>query len=522
MYRSLFSVAGFTLVSRMTGFLRDVMLGAILGAGLLADAFYVAFRLPNHFRAIFGEGAFNAAYVPSYSRVLETEGAEEAKHFSSQIFTLLLASQVALLALAWAFMPQVVGLLAPGFDSDPQKFDAAVRLTDITFPYLLFITIVTLYSGTLNAQRRFAAAAFAPVLLNLVMIATLACAWLFPTAAHAAAWGVTISGVAQLALLMFAAQRAGSLAGFARPRWSADVKQFFGAIVPAVIGSAGVQIALFADTIIASLLPTGSVSAIYYADRIYQLPIGVIGIAAGTVLLPEMSRRLSAGDPGAAFHAQNRTMALTIALSAPFVVAFLMIPDLIMQGVFLRGRFTLEAAAQSASVLASYGFGLLAVVLIRSAVASFQARGDTRTPMMVSLTAVALNVALKLALYKPFGAAGLALATAAGAWVNFGALTFLAVRGGSMAPDRTLGRVCAAVAVASLVLAAVAMIGAGPARVLAAAVGRFTTEIELTILSCAGFAAYGAVLLVGLMFLGVRLARPIGKPAPAENPSAGN
>ena len=516
MYKNLFSVAGYTLLSRLTGFLRDVMLGAVLGAGMLADAFYVAFRLPNHFRAIFGEGAFNAAYVPSYSRVLETEGADEARHFSSPIFTLLLASQVILLALAWAFMPGVVSLLAPGFDADPEKFQTAVTLTNITFPYLLMITLVTLHSGTLNAQRRFAAAAFAPVLLNLVMIATLAVAYLFPSAGQAAAWGVTISGAAQLALLMIAARRAGMLAGFARPSWSADVRQFFGAIAPAVIGSAGVQIALFADTIIASLLPTGSVSAIYYADRIYQLPIGVIGIAAGTVLLPEMSRRFAAGDPGAAFHAQNRTMALTIALSAPFIVAFLMIPELIMRGVFLRGRFTLDAAQASAAVLAAYGFGLLAVVLIRSAVASFQSQGDTRTPMMISLSAVAINVVLKLVLYKPLGAAGLAFATAVGAWINFGALSLLAIRAGHMQPDRTLMRVCLAVFIACLALALVAVVGAGPARALAHAVGMFLNEIELSTLGAAGLVTYGVVLLAGFRVLGVRLARP-AKGAPAES-----
>ena len=514
MLGSFFSVAGYTLLSRVTGFLRDVMLGAVLGAGMLADAFYVAFRLPNHFRAIFGEGAFNAAYVPSYSRVLETEGAQEAKHFASQIATLLLGSQVVLLALAWAFMPQLVALLAPGFDAEPEKFGAAVALTRITFPYLLFITLVTLHSGTLNAQRHFAAAAFAPVLLNVAMVAALALAFAFPSAAFAAAWGVTISGALQLLLMIEAARRAKVLAGFARPRWSADVKQFFAAMGPAVIGSAGVQIALFADTIIASLLPTGGVSAIYYADRLYQLPIGVIGIAAGTVLLPEMSRRIAAGDAGGAFHAQNRTMAITIALCAPFAVAFLMIPETIMRGVFLRGQFTQEAAQASASVLAAYGFGLMAVVLIRAAVASFQSRGDTRTPMMVSLAAVALNVVLKLFLYEPYGAAGLAFATTMGAWLNFAALTWLALRAGFMQPDRMLGRVGMAAAVATFILALVAAFWIEPARVIAAYIGAFQNEIELLTLGLAGAAASGLALYAGLRFLGV----PLKRAAKGSNP----
>ena len=406
MYKNLLSVGFFTLLSRGTGFFRDVALGAVLGAGMLADAFYIAFRLPNHFRTIFGEGAFNAAYVPSYSRVLESEGGAAAKSFSSQIFTLLLASQVLLLALALLFTPQLIELLAPGFEADPEKMRLAVTMTQITFPYLLFITLVTLHSGTLNANGRFAAAAFAPVLLNLVMLAFLAIAFLFPDAGIAASYGITVSGVAQLALLMVAARRAGVLEGLERPRLDFNVKQFFSALGPAVIGSAGVQIALFADTIIGSMLPTGGISSIYYADRIYQLPIGVIGIAAGTVLLPEMSRRRAAGDHGAACHAQNRTMALTLALAAPFFVAFLAIPDLIMRGVFLRGRFTAEAAAASAAVLAAYGVGILAIVLIRSAVASFQAQGDTRTPMLVALLAVAINVALKIVLFRPLRSRG--------------------------------------------------------------------------------------------------------------------
>lgn len=507
MYRNLLSVAGMTLLSRVTGFLRDVVLGAILGAGALADAFYIAFRLPNHFRAIFGEGAFNAAFVPSYARVLETEGGEAARRFGGQIFTLLLISQLALLAVAWAFTDELVTLLAPGLSEKPGEFAHAVFMTRITFPYLTFITLVTLLSGVLNAQGRFAAAAFAPVLLNVLMVAFLALAFLFPHAGVAASCGVLASGVAQFALLVAAARRAGVFTPPARPRWSADAKQFFGALGPAVIGSAGVQIALFADTIIGSMLPAGGISSIYYADRIYQLPIGVIGIAAGTVLLPEMSRRLASGDPGGAFHAQNRTMALTIALSAPFFVAFTTIPDLIMRGVFLRGAFTEDAALASAAVLRAYGFGLFAIVLIRSAVASFQARGDTRTPMIVSLTAVGFNVLLKLALFAPLGAAGLASATAFGAWVNFGLLVWLALRSESMRFDSSLGKVTLASAIAAALLGLVALAGRAPAQALAQQIGAFENEIALALLGTAGAIVYGVALLALLRRFGVSLAK---------------
>ncbi|MCB1541157.1 MAG: murein biosynthesis integral membrane protein MurJ [Rhodoblastus sp.] len=521
MIRNLLSVGGFTLLSRITGFARDIVLAATLGAGLMTDAFVVAFRLPNHFRAIFGEGAFNAAFVPSYARVLETEGATEAQKFSSRIFTLLLASQIALLVLALAFTPFFVDLLAPGFRADPRKFDLAVALTRVTFPYLMFVTLVTLHSGVLNANGRFAAAAFAPVLLNLTMIVALSLAFLFPNAGYAAATGVALAGFVELFLLEVATRRAGIGSNLTRPRWDADAKQFFKALGPAVIGSAGVQIALFADTIISSLLPTGGPSSIYYADRIYQLPIGVIGIAAGTVLLPEMSRAFAAGAPEEAIRAQNRTMALTIALAAPFFVAFLTIPELIMRAVFVRGRFTDADALASAHVLGAYAIGLIAIVLISSARASFQARGDTTIPMIASLTAVALNVALKIFLYKPLGAPGLALATALGAWINFGILAVLALRAGAMRPNAVLTKVAAASAIAALVLATIAVFGEPAARRLVAGLDGFATLAELALLGLAGMIAYIVVFLAAARAIRLdlsalkgarRRADPVAKP----------
>jgi putative peptidoglycan lipid II flippase len=507
MFKHLLSVSLFTLLSRVTGFARDIILARALGAGLIADAFVVAFRLPNHFRAIFGEGAFNAAFVPTYSRTLEQEGAETATRFAGHVNAWLLLSQIVLLALAWVFTPQLVRLLAPGFADEPEKFALTVALTRVTFPYLLCVTLVTLHSGVLNANRRFAAAAFAPVLLNLSMIAALALAFLFPNAGFAAAVGVLVAGLLELALVMGAARRIGALAPLSRPALSEQVKHFFKVLVPAVIGSAGVQIAIFADTIIGSFLPTGGPSSIYYADRIYQLPIGVLGVAAGTVLLPEMSRRLAAGDEGAAFHAQNRTMALTIALAAPFFVAFLTIPDAIMRGVFRHGAFTEADALASAAVLAAYGLGLPAVLLIRSAVASFQARGDTMTPMVVSLVAVAINVALKIAFWKQYGAPALAAATAVGAWINVALLTGLALKRGWMKPDGTLARVALATVVAAAALTAVAIFARGPIEDYGRQFGVLARLVDLAILGALGAAIYAGVLAVALLALKVRLAR---------------
>ncbi len=504
MYRSLFSVGALTLLSRLTGFARDLALAAVLGAGAVNDAFVVAFRLPNQFRAIFGEGAFNTAYVPSYSRVLATEGDDEAKRFSSQIFTLLLGSQLVLLALAFAWTPWFVDLMAPGFAAEPEKFALAVRMTRITFPYLLFITLVTLHSGTLNAHGRFAAAAFAPVLLNVAIVGFLSLAWLFPNAGEAASWGVVTSGVAQLALVAMAARRRGLLERLAWPRLSADVRQFFRALAPAIIGSAGVQIAIFADTIIASLLPTGVVSSIYYAERLYQLPIGVIGVAAGTVLLPEMSRRLAGGDPGGAFHAQNRTMAISVALSAPFCVAFLLIPEIITRAAFLRGAFSADAAARSAAVLAAYGLGLMPIVLIRSAVASFQARGDTTTPMVISLAAIAVNVGLKVALYQTWGAVGLALATAAGAWINLAGLAALALWRGWMRPDLRLTEAAAAAFCAGGLLSLALTLADRPVLAWAQSLPHWGNEAQLAALGAIGGVVYGVALGAGLLAAGAR------------------
>src|SRR5215813_5430816 len=302
----IFTVGGYTLLSRLTGFARDIMLAAILGAGPVADAFFVAFRLPNHFRAIFAEGAFNAAFVPAYAHVHGEKGEVTAHLFADRIFTLLFLSQVILLVVAWLFMPQAMSVLAPGFSDDAEQRRLAIELTRITFPYLLLITLVTLYGGMLNVMHRFASAAAASIFLNIAMMATLAVAVWFPTPGHAAAWGVLISGFLQYFLLAGDLARHGGLSRFAPLKLDEDVRSFFKALGPATLGSMGTQVALFADTIIATFLPAGALSALYYADRLNQLPIGVIGIAIGTVLLPEMSRQLTAHDQAGARHSQNR------------------------------------------------------------------------------------------------------------------------------------------------------------------------------------------------------------------------
>ncbi|MGL5116419.1 MAG: murein biosynthesis integral membrane protein MurJ, partial [Beijerinckiaceae bacterium] len=423
-----------------------------------------------------------------------------------RILTLLLASQIVLLALALLFTPGLVSLLAPGFAGDAGKFALAVEITRITFPYLTLITLVTLWSGVLNAGGRYAAAAAAPVLLNLSLIAFVLLAFLFPTPAHAAGWGVFAAGVLEAALLAVVAHRAGLLMRPVRPARDKDVGQFFSAFLPAVIGAAGVQIAMFADTIIATLLPEGSASSLYYADRIYQLPLGVIAIAAGTVLLPTMSKKLAAEDVAGAQDAQNRTLALTLLLAAPFWAATLIIPDLIIAAVFQRGAFEAGAVSGAAGVLSAYGVGLIAAVSIRSIVASFHARGDTRTPMYVSLGAVAFNVALKLLLMGEWGVMGLALATALGATVNLALLVYIADGRGWFAPDATLGKMLLATGIAALGLALLLVL---TRDIFGLWLAPFVFGRELALLAhgFSGALVYGGIVAISFRILRLRIRR---------------
>ncbi len=505
MFRQFASVGGLTLLSRLSGFARDIIMAYVLGAGRLADAFLVAFRIPNHFRAIFAEGAFNAAYIPTYARIQITEGPTSAQKFYAQLFSMLIVSQLLLLALAWWFMPQVIDLLAPGYRAEPAKFALALRLTRITFPYLACIVLVTLHSATLNANRHFAAAAFAPILLNVSIGACLALAFLFPNAAYAASFGVLLAGFVQMAFIMLALRRAGIGEALAWPRWDADMARFFRILGPAVIGSAGVQIAIFADTIIASTLPDGAQASINYADRLYLLPVGVIGVAAGTVLLPEMSRRLANQDAKGAFGAQNMTLAVTLALTAPFFVAFLMVPDLVLKAAFMRGRFNAGDAAASARVLFAYALGLLALVSIRPVVAGFQAEGDLKTPMYISLAAVAVNVTLKLGLVQHLGAAGLAGATAVGAWINVLLLAIFAYRRRLFHPDATLLIMMAATLNSAMWLTVWIYGATDPLGAFTAPLHGWAAPVQVILLAGGGAVIYGGFMLAQLRLFNINV-----------------
>jgi putative peptidoglycan lipid II flippase len=432
--RNFATVGGATLSSRVLGFVRDILMAAALGTGPVADAFVVAFRFPNLFRRLFAEGAFNSAFVPLFARTLEGEGREDAKAFAQEAMAGLLTVLALVTAVAMIAMPVLMVILAPGFIGDPEKFDLTVFLTRITFPYLTLVSILALISGVLNGLGRFAAAAFAPTLLNVVLIGVL---WALLAAdlageAEAGMWlaiGVVIGGFAQLALVFGDLHRAGFLLKLVRPRWSERMKRLVSLGVPGIIAGGITQINIVVGTMIASL-QAGAVSLLYYADRLYQLPLGVVGIAIGVVLLPELSRRLKAGDEAGVKVASARSLEFAMLLTLPAAVALAAIPVPLVSVLFERGAFSEEARIGTAAALQAFAIGLPSFVLIKVFSPAFFAREDTKTPMLVGGLSVAVNVACSLALFQFIGHVGIALATSLAGWVNALVLYYLIVKRG--------------------------------------------------------------------------------------------
>jgi len=424
MFKRLLSVGGFTLLSRITGFARDILMAWIIGPGLLSDAFIVAFMFPNYFRSIFGEGAINPAFLPRYAALQAHGEADKAARFADQIFSWQMLAQLAILVGGLFAMPQIVSVLAPGFAAHADQMALTVGLARITFPYLILTLVAIQLSAMLNAIDRFWAAAAWSNFQNLGMIATLICWRWFPNAAYAAAWGVLLGGFAQLFFMLWAAKRDHLDLHIVWPRWTAEVKEFFAALGAVTLGTATTLIAPMIDTVLASFLATGSRTALYYGDRINQLPLGVLGIALGTVLLPRMSALLANDDRPGSDAAQNNAAALTLLLTLPFAAVFVAIPDTIMTAIFAHGAFNARAAALSATALAAYGLGLPAMALVRIFASTFYARHDTATPAKITFIAFGANIAMKLVLVwgLDMGVAGIALGTAFGAWLNVGQL----------------------------------------------------------------------------------------------------
>ena len=494
MFRRLLSVGGFTLLSRITGFIRDVTMAAILGHGLLSDAFIVAFLLPNYFRSIFGEGTINPAFLPRYATLYARGQKADAALFADRVFSWQMAAQFVLLIAALIFMPGIVHVLAPGFANHADQFALTVSLARITFPYLILTVVAIQLSAMLNAIEKFWAAAAWSNFQNLGMIATLVLWHWFPNAAYAAAWGVLAGGFAQLFFMLWAAREHGLSLRISWPRWTPEIAEFFKALGAVTIGAASVFIAPFIDTVIASFLPIGSRTALYYADRINQLPLGVMGIALGTVLLPEMSARLAKDDRAGSDSAQNRAASLSLLLTLPFAAVFIVVPDVIMRAIFAHGAFDKSAADLSAIALTAYGIGLPAFALVRIFASTFYARHDTATPARVTVTAMLFNIALKVILVWGFhlGIAGVALGTSAGAWLNVGILVWLGRRRALLSVDDNFRRSVLPVIVAALAAGVGAYAGAMLARGIP--LPRFHDEAMLALAFVIGVAAYVAVV----------------------------
>ena len=411
------TIGGLTLVSRIAGFAREMLMSRIMGASAAADAFFVAFRLPNTFRRLFGEGAFSAGFVPLYAQRLHGENGEvEAKKFSEEVLAVFLPTLVLFTLFFEIIMPLFVAAIS-GYDGE--KLALATFLTRITFPYLLLISLVSLFSGILNSLSRFTAAAFAPALLNLAMLIALIFVPIGgDVSATALAIAVTAGGVLQMGLLWAAAKRAGVSLALRRPRMTPGVRQFVRVVIPATLGAGVYQISAFIDTFFLARLGTGSLSYFNYADRLNQLPLGVIGAALGTAILPQVSRHVGAGEPAKAAHVQAQAAELAMLLCLPAALALSVASGPLISALFEGGRFTAQDAAITAMTLAIIVTGLPAYVLVKVLTPGFYSRQDTATPVKTAGVTLIANVLLNFALIPPFGIAGLAAAIAICSWLN--------------------------------------------------------------------------------------------------------
>lgn len=460
LFRAIATVGGLTMLSRIAGFGRDLLIARYLGAGPVADAFFVALRLPNFFRSLFAEGAFTAGFLPLFSRTEATEGRAAAQAFAESALAVLLPALLVFSVLAQLAMPAVIALLAPGFIDDPDRFGLSVTLTVITFPYLLFISLAALYGAMLNSVGRFAAMAATPVLLNLVMIAGVVLLTpSLPNAGHALAWSVFGGGIAQFLWLVWEARRAGLGLRLRRPRLTEKVKRLFRLVLPAAIGAGATQINLVVGLMLASLLPAGAVSYLFYADRINQLTVGVVGVAIATALLPTISAQLARGETDAAIANQNRAIEFGLLLSLPAAAALIAVPFPVISILFQRGAFDAATAAATAAALLAYAIGLPGYVLTRTLTPGFHARQDTATPVKLAAIAIIVNLGGGVLLMQVLGHVGLALATALAAIVNTLLLGATLWRRGHWQPDARLKSrawriLAAALAMAAALLAA--------------------------------------------------------------------
>jgi len=491
--RAFATAGGWTMASRILGFARDVMIAAALGAGPVAQAFLVAFSLPNMFRRFFAEGAFNMAFVPLFAKKLE--GGEDPAGFARDAMSGLVAVLIVLMLVAQAAMPWLVLAMAAGFAGD-ERLDIAIVYGRIAFPYIVFISVAALLSGVLNATGRFTAAAAAPILLNLMFIGAMVLAPRFGwPVGDALIWTVPLAGAAQLALVWWAAARAGFRLVPRWPRLTPEMKRLAIIALPAMLAGGVMQVNLLVGRQVASFFD-GAIAWLSYADRLYQLPLGVVGIAIGVVLLPDLSRRLRAGDTGAGRHSFNRAAEFALALTVPAAVALVVIAMPLVSVLFQRGAFEVDDTAATALAVAVYGLGLPAFVLQKVLQPLYFAREDTRRPFRFAVWAMVVNAVLAVGLAPFIGFIAAALATTLAGWVMVVQL-WLGARGMGEAAqiDARLRTVLPRMVLAALGMGLVLWLGALWLATLLAMPGwRYLALGGLILLGMAAYFGFGAML----------------------------
>lgn len=419
--RSMTTIGFFTIGSRAVGFLREMLMASLLGAGAVSDAFVVALKLPSLFRRILAEGAMNAAFVPLFSGLLATKGEREARSFAEEILAILTLILCVLVLLFEVFLPVIMPYLVPGFRGTPERMALVIEFSRITFPFIFLISLTALYSGILNSYEKFAAVASSPMMGNMAVIITVyGLVWgMHWQGGHAFATGILMCGVVQLAWVVIPLARRGIRLSWRKPTWSSpDVGKFFKLMAPALAGSGIVQFSIFIDTLIASLLPEGGISYIHYADRLSQLPLSVLGTAVGTALLPVLSKKMRSGDIEGAHVNQNLALEYTLLLTLPATLGLMLLAEPLVKLTYEYHAFSPEDTRATAKTLAVLAAGLPGYVLIKIFTTTFFAREDTKTPVFIGVFSVFLNIVISLCLLKTLQYVGIALATALSSWVN--------------------------------------------------------------------------------------------------------
>ncbi len=494
--KSTLLVGVMTLISRISGLARDIVFANIMGSGLIADAFFVAFRIPNFFRRIFGEGAFSQSFIPVYSEYHERKSAEEVRAFIDHMAGMLAAILVVLSLLGILAAPGIVMVIAPGYLDQPDKFAVTVDALRLTFPYLLFISLVAMAQGLLNTCGRFGPPAVTPVLLNLCMIA--AALWLVPftpNEAIAVSLGVLVAGVLQLAFQApFLRQENVLPVPRPNPR-DPGVRRVFRLMLPAIFGVSVAQINILIGTLLASFLVTGSVSWLYYSDRVMEFPLGVFGIALATVMLPSLSKLYANQREEAFSELLDWSLRWVCLISVPAMVGMIVLAGPILTTLFLHGSTTPDDIRMMTLSLTAYAVGLAGFVMVKVLAPGFFARQDMKTPVKIAATSMVVNIILSLLLVSPLKHTGLALATSLAAWVNASLLLLLLMRGGIFTPQPGWPKFLGKVAAAAVAMSAVLLWGVGPADEWMS-MGLLDRALVLAVWVLAGAAVYFLVILV--------------------------